>query len=164
MMVVFGETPRISRELLSDDRVGLMGANDSLQDPFGADDAAKAFRKSFEIRQRANMQRAMEQFSKEAIRAVKASTHQSRHWAPGQWVYVCRKGRPNQELHPRDRWVGPGVVLLSNNSIVRCHACPTLALQNSSGQRCQSRSFPSHLLSIEDRRSPFQKNSQLFVV
>ena len=50
--------------------------------------------------------------------ARKAPTHQDRHWAPGQWVYVFRRARPSQELHLRDRWVGPGVVVLSNNGTV----------------------------------------------
>ena len=49
---------------------------------------------------------------------MRSATHQCRHWAPGQWVYVFRRGRPSQELHPRDRWVGPGVVVLANNRVI----------------------------------------------
>ncbi len=116
--LVFGETPRISGELLSDDFPGLCGHEDAHSDPYGVDDASAEFKRRHEIRERAR-QAAMEQTSKEAIsRAVKSATHQSRNWAPGQWVYVFRRGRPSQELHPRDRWVGPGVVVLSNNKTI----------------------------------------------
>ena len=116
--LVFGETPRIPGELLSDDFPGLCGHEDAYADPTGVDEAATEFRRRHEIRERAR-QAAMEQVSKEAIsKAVRSSTHQGRHWAAGQWVYVFRKGRPSQELHPRDRWVGPGVVVLSNNRVV----------------------------------------------
>ena len=116
--LVFGETPRIPGELLSDDFPGLCGHQDAHSDPTGVDEAATEFRRRHEIRERAR-QAAMEQVSKEAIsKAVRSSTHQSRHWAAGQWVYVFRRGRPSQELHPRDRWVGPGVVVLSNNRVV----------------------------------------------
>ena len=116
--LVFGELPRVPDELLSDDHPGLCGLDDALQDPHGADEASREYRRRHEIRERAR-QAAMEQTSREAVhRAVKASTHQPQSWAPGQWVYVFRRGRPNQELHPRNRWVGPGVVLLANNRIV----------------------------------------------
>ena len=117
-MLVFGETPRIPGELLSDDHVGLAGISDQLEDPLEVDTASGEFRRRFHIREQAR-QLAMEQASKEAInRAVKAAPHQARTWAPGQWVYVFRRGRPNQELHPRDRWCGPGVVVLANNRTI----------------------------------------------
>ena len=116
--LVFGELPRVPGELLSDDHVGLSGIADQFEDPLEVDTAAGEFRRRFHIREQAK-QLAMEQTSKDAIsRAVKAAPHQSRTWAPGQWVYVFRRGRPSQELHPRDRWCGPGVVVLANNRIV----------------------------------------------
>lgn len=117
-MLVFGELPRVPGELMSDDVPGILGLDDALQDLSGADEASAEFRRRHHIRERAR-QLAMEQNSKEAIhRAARAFTHQQVSWAPGQWVYVFRKGRQGQELHPRDRWVGPGVVLLCNNSTV----------------------------------------------
>lgn len=86
--LVFGETPRIPGELLSDDFPGLCGHEDAHADPYGVDEASTEFRRRHEIRERAR-QAAMEQTSKEAIsRAVKSATHQSRDWAPAQWVYV----------------------------------------------------------------------------
>ncbi len=116
--LVFGEAPRIPGDLLSDDFPGLCGHEDAHSDPYGVDDASAEFKRRHEIREKAR-QAAMEQSSREAIsRAVKSATHQSRDWAPGQWVYVFRRGRPSQELHPRDRWVGPGVVVLSNNKTI----------------------------------------------
>ncbi|CAE7241240.1 Abcb1 [Symbiodinium sp. CCMP2456] len=55
----------------------------------------------------------MAQTSREAFqKAAKASTHQARRWTAGQWVYVYRRGRPNSVLHPRDRWCGPGIIVL----------------------------------------------------
>ena len=116
--LVFGETPRIPGDLLSDDFPGLCAHEDAHSDPYGVDEASTEFRRRQEIREKAR-QAALEQTSKEAVsRAVKSATHQSRHWAPGQWVYVFRRGRPSQELHPRDRWVGPGVVVLANNRVI----------------------------------------------
>ena len=116
--LVFGEVPRVPGELLSDDHTALAGIADQFEDPLEAGSAAGEFRRRFHIREQAR-QLAMEQSSKEAIsRAVKAAPHQARTWAPGQWVYVFRRGRQSQELHPRDRWCGPGVVVLANNRIV----------------------------------------------
>lgn len=116
--LVFGETPRIPGDLLSDDFPGLCAHEDAHSDPHGIDEASTEFRRRQEIREKAK-QAALEQTSKEAIsRAVRSATHQCRHWAPGQWVYVFRRGRPSQELHPRDRWVGPGVVVLANNRVI----------------------------------------------
>ncbi len=98
--LVFGELPRVPGELLSDDHVGLSGIADQFEDPLEVDTAAGEFRRRFHIREQAK-QLAMEQTSKDAIsRAVKAAPHQSRTWAPGQWVFVFRRGRPSQELHP----------------------------------------------------------------
>lgn len=116
--LVFGELPRIPDDLLSDDYPGLHGLHDAYSDPLGIDESAREYRKRHHIREKAR-QAALEQASHEAIsKALRSATHQSKVWNPGQWVYVFRRGRPSQELHPRDRWVGPGVVLLANNRIV----------------------------------------------
>ena len=62
---------------------------------------------------------AMSQDSRDAVHmAGRSAVHQNRHWTPGQWVYVYRRGRANQELHLRDRWVGTGIVVLVNNNTV----------------------------------------------
>ena len=82
------------------------------------DEAAGEYRRRYKIRERGR-QLAMEQSSKETLhRAQHAAPHQQRHWAPGQWVYVYRRARANKGLHLRDRWVGPGIVVLSNNNTV----------------------------------------------
>ena len=102
-------SPRIPGELLADDEISDQAVADAYSDPSGLD---QAFRRKLEIREKAR-QAAMAQTSKEAFqRAAKASTHQSRRWAAGQRVYVFRRGRPNNILHPRDRWCGPGVIVL----------------------------------------------------
>ena len=44
----------------------------------------------------------MQQASAEAMRKSNhAATHQQRDWAPGQWVYVFRRAKQNQDLHLR---------------------------------------------------------------
>ena len=118
VQLVFGQLPRVPAELLSDDHPGLMALNDMQDDPSGSDQATAEFRKRMMIRERAR-QAIMSQASREAVqRAVKASTHHSRDFRAGQWVYVFRRGRPGDPLHPRDRWVGPGLIILANNSTV----------------------------------------------
>ena len=116
--LVFGKLPRVPGDLLSDDHTGLMALHDALEDPLGTDQAATEYRRRMGIRERAR-QATMAQASREAVqRAVKASTHQTRRFYPGQWVYCFRRGRPGDPLHPRDRWVGPGLVVVANNSTV----------------------------------------------
>ena len=106
--LVFGELPRIPGELLAEDELALHGMHDAYNDPMAIDEAAGEYRRRHQIRERAR-QLAMQQSSTEAIRkSVHAATHQQRHWAPGQWVYVFRRAKQNQDLHLRSRWVGPG--------------------------------------------------------
>eukprot|EP00913_Durusdinium_trenchii_P016808 g15798.t1 len=116
--LVFGELPRIPGELLAEDELALHGMHDAHADPLAVDEAAGEYRRRHEIRERAR-QLAMQQASTDAIRrSVHAATHQQRVWTPGQWVYVFRRAKQNQDLHLRSRWVGPGVVVLANNDTV----------------------------------------------
>ena len=116
--LVFGQSLWIPGELLTEDDLLARGTEDAFQDPLEIDEAAGEFRKRFNIRQRAR-QLAMEQDSRDALQgAQKAATHQGRVWVPGQWVYVYRRAKANQELHLRNRWVGPGVVVLANNQTI----------------------------------------------
>ena len=118
IQLLFGQLPRVPGELLADDHPGLMAMQDAHEDLTGIDQATTEYRKSMAVRERAR-QAAMAQASREAVnRAVRASTHQTRDWRPGQWVYVYRRGKTGNVLHPRDRWVGPGLVIVANNSTV----------------------------------------------
>lgn len=102
---------------MAEDELGLHGLHDAHEDPAEVDEAAGEYRRRHQIRERAR-QLAMTQSSREAIRRSRHAAQQQRHWAPGQWVYVFRRARGNQDLHLRDRWVGPGVVVVSNNDTV----------------------------------------------
>ena len=113
--LVFGQMCRIPGELLAEDDLSLHGLQDAFEDPMEVDEAAGEYRRRHRIRERAR-QLAMEQCSKEAIhQAQHAAPQQSRRWVPGQWVYVFRRAKAAQELHLRNRWVGPGLVVLDNN-------------------------------------------------
>ena len=107
MQLVFGELPRVPAELLSEGPSGLIPLNNALHDPAGLDEVGVEFRKRLQIRDRAR-QAAMEQTSKEeAVRkALKAAPNPTRVWNSGQWVYVHRRGKPGDSLHPTSRWVG----------------------------------------------------------
>ena len=116
--LVFGQLPRIPGELLSEDDLGLHGMHDAYNDPAQVDEAAGEYRRRHGIRERAR-QLAMQQSSREAIKKATHTSHQQqRRWAPGQWVYVFRKAKSTQDLHLRDRWVGPGLVITSNNDTI----------------------------------------------
>ena len=116
--LVFGELPRIPAELLNDHPGGLLPYLDALHDPAGMDEVGAEFRKRMKIRERAR-QAAMESDSKEAIsKALKTKTGTLRRWNIGQWVYVFRRGKPGDSMHPTSRWVGPGLVVMNSQGIV----------------------------------------------
>ncbi|CAE7857444.1 unnamed protein product [Symbiodinium necroappetens] len=118
VQLVFGELPRVSAELLSDGPGGLQPLADSLHDPAGGDEVGVEFRRRMAIRDRAR-QLAMENDSKEAIqKAIKTTTSPTRRWNIGQWVYVFRRAKPGDSLHPTSRWVGPGLVIMNSQGIV----------------------------------------------
>ena len=106
VQLVFGELPRVSAELLSDGPGGLQPLADSLHDPAGGDEVGVEFRRRMAIRDWAR-QLAMENDSKEAIqKAIKTTTSPTRRWNIGQWVYVFRRAKPGDSLHPTSRCQG----------------------------------------------------------
>ena len=116
--LVFGELPRVPGELLSEDGPGIVPLADSYHDPTGLDEVGAEFRRRVDIRERAR-QSAMAQDSRKVVKkAMKTSTATSRQWRAGQWVYVFRRGKPGDPLHPVSRWVGPGLVLLSSPNLI----------------------------------------------
>ena len=116
--LVFGHLPRVPGELLAEDELGNAGLADAYEDPLEVDEAAGEYRRAHRIREKAR-QMALQQASRDAIgKAQRSAHHQSRQWTPGQWVYVFRRAKQNQDLHLRDRWVGPGIVVAANNDTV----------------------------------------------
>ena len=116
--LVFGELPRVPGELLSEDPGGLVPLADAFHDPGGLDEAGVEFRRRAELREKAR-QLAMQAVSKDVIqRAAKTSMVPTRTWSPGQWVYCFRRGKAGDTLHPTPRWVGPGLVVLANKSVI----------------------------------------------
>ncbi|CAE7223309.1 unnamed protein product [Symbiodinium sp. KB8] len=115
--MVFGELPRVPGELLTSDETSLPVLNDAFHDPAGMDEAATEFKHRHQIRERAR-QLAMAETSREVLkRAARAAPHVNRSWATGQWVYVFRRGRVGDGLHPTSRWV-PGIVVMPTPSII----------------------------------------------
>ena len=118
VQLVFGELPRVSAELLNDGPGGLQPLSDVLHDPAGGDEIGAEFRRRMATRDRAR-QLAMEADSKEAVsKALKTRTSPTRRWNIGQWVYVFRRAKPGDALHPTSRWVGPGLVVMNSQGIV----------------------------------------------
>ena len=121
--LMFGENPRMPHELLSDDPMGACGLSDLHVDAAISDSAAGEFSRRFVVRFKAR-ERAMERHSKDRIsRAANAERHEIKHWNAGQWVYVWRIAAPRNPISsptllPRNRWVGPGVVLLQSGKTV----------------------------------------------
>ncbi|CAE7645030.1 GIP [Symbiodinium sp. CCMP2592] len=116
--LVFGELPRVPAELLSSHPGGLQALGDAFHDVAGLDEVGAEFRRRMQIREQAK-RLALEADSKEAVkRAMKTSSTPARHWNQGQWVFVYRRGKPGDPLHPVSRWVGPGLVVLQTKSLV----------------------------------------------
>ena len=123
LQLMFGENPRMPHELLSDDPMGACGLSDLHVDAAISDSAAGEFSRRFMVRFKAR-ERAMERHSKDRInRAANAERHEIKHWNAGQWVYVWRIAAPRNSISsptllPRNRWVGPGIVLLQSGKTV----------------------------------------------
>ena len=117
--LVFGELPRVPAELLSSHSGGLQALDDAFHDVAGLDEMGAEFRRRMQIREQAK-RLALEADSKEAVkRAMRTSSTPTRHWNQGQWVYVYRRGKAGDHLHPVSRWVGPGLVVLQTKSLMR---------------------------------------------
>ena len=113
--LAFGRNPRLPADLLSDADRDSPGWSDILCDPTEADSAAKEFKRSHEIRERAKAL-AMKTMSKEKIaQAGRPPLHRYRTWTAGQWVLVWRLSKNGTSRH---RWVGPGLVILQNGHTV----------------------------------------------
>ena len=85
-----------------------------------SDTAGAEFAPGHAIRQRAR-ELALTQVARTKVaKAVRSARRQNRKYAPGQWVYVFRRSRALGEAGTtrRDRWVGPGPVVLQSGHII----------------------------------------------
>ena len=122
LQIAFGQNPRVPHELLADEELGEIGLADLHADPSLEASPAMEFARRFHVRHRAR-QMALERHSKDRIsEAANAKHREQKIWNPGQWVYVWRisttKTATSDILLPRNRWVGPGTVLLQSGKTV----------------------------------------------
>ena len=118
--LVLGENPRLPRSLLSDDPLDDVGTAE-VQGPVGDEDtAAVAFGRKHQLREEAR-KALMELEARDRVKeAADARRHVTREFLPGQWVYVWRaipRFRKTHQLQ-RDRWVGPGSVVIQRGGTV----------------------------------------------
>eukprot|EP00439_Symbiodinium_sp_Y106_P022367 s729_g2.t1 len=102
----------IPEELLSDHVAHTPGRQAAAADPTELDGAERAFAQACQIRQRARELMFEKEAREKLQRAARAPRHVDQQYAPGQWVYVFRRGPL------RARWSGPGLVLLHHGTTV----------------------------------------------
>ena len=114
--LVFGVNPRLPGDILSDDPTDLVPFSDQSPEAMEVDSVAAEFTRRQQIRQEARRLLFASEAGRKLAAATRAARHQDRQFSKGQWVYVWRRAsrtHAGNELGlQRDRWVGPGLVLL----------------------------------------------------
>ena len=117
--LVFGISPRLPADLLSDDQLQLPALQDLTCDPMNMDTAASEFARSQAIRQRARELCVKSTLKDKAQLGIRKYAHKERTWTPGQWVYCWRKFSGTGGGHmTRARWMGPGLVIQQSGHTV----------------------------------------------
>ena len=120
--MVFGQNPRVPHELLSDEALGEVGLADLHADPALENSPAIELARRFHVRHRAR-QCALERHFRDRIsEAMNAKQREQKIWIPGRWVCVWRistsRSSTSDILPSRNRWVGPGTVILQSGTTV----------------------------------------------
>ena len=98
---------------------GLPGMGDALLEPEEGDTAASEFRRRRQIREQVQ-RRAFQVSARDRVHlATRIRRHQDVVFHPGQWVFVRRRVHRTTTKSDhlgarRDRWCGPGVVVMQN--------------------------------------------------
>ena len=119
--LVYGHNPRLPHKLLSDDPLDRIGLED-LSAPMDADTVADEFSREVQIRHRAR-EKLFSDSRRKITDASASAMHCDRRFQQGQWVYVYRRAPQFRTASKhgglqRDRWVGPGVVVLQKGNTV----------------------------------------------
>lgn len=121
VQLVFGINPRIAADLMSDHALQELG-NQELSEPSGDQvTAAAEFRKAARVRDAVREALTNREATAKLRLAATRKAHQDRTFSQGQWVYARRRqaGPAAQRSLSisRDRWIGPGVVVLQSGYI-----------------------------------------------
>jgi len=114
--LVVGANPRLPGDILSDDPTDMVPLSDQFPEAAEVDTVAAEFARRQRIRQEARRRLFSLEASRKLAAASRSARHRDRTFSRGQWVYVWRRASrtaSGKELGlQRDRWVGPGLVVL----------------------------------------------------
>eukprot|EP00959_Pyramimonas_sp_CCMP1952_P026049 546745-Pyramimonas_sp.AAC.1 len=103
--------------MLSDDGMRQVGEGDLVQTAWDQDTAAADYARQHAIRDLARQELFRSSSRRKLAEASQSNVHRGVKVYPGQWVFVWRRaptsGKKTYALQ-RDRWVGPGLVLLQS--------------------------------------------------
>jgi hypothetical protein len=120
--LVFGKGARVPESLCEEDATNDMGLQERLEPSPDEDTAAAAIRKACFLRDEARKLLIYSDSKERLKRAIKAPEHKARDFFRGQCVYVWRRAQKRAHRKPgaplRDRWCGPGIVILSEPGVV----------------------------------------------
>lgn len=110
--LVFGTSPRLPTDFLSDDQLLLPALEELRCDPLSMDTPTADFARASMIREKARQLCIKTTLKDKAQLGMRKHAHRQRVWTPGQWVYCWRKFTGTGGGHTtRARWVGPGLVI-----------------------------------------------------
>jgi hypothetical protein len=120
--VVFGKGARVLEALCEEGATNDLGLQERFEPSPDEVTAAAAFRKACFLGEEARKVLVHSDFNERIKRAIKAPKHTAKDFFKGQWVYVWRRAQKRAYRKPgaplRDRWCGPGIVILAEPGLV----------------------------------------------